>query len=99
MLEFIRHRRPYLSIYARTAGLRIECLGDTWAVFSPRSGDTVQVNTEAAAVLESLADGPMDDAEIVRVLAAASGTEPDGVAEKLSELWPQLVAVGFVDKA
>ena len=87
-----------MSIYARSVGLRIEALGDTWAVFSPRSGDSVQLNTEAAAVLETLADGPLDDRDVAHMLAAASGTDPDGVAEKLAELWPQLVAVGFVDK-
>ncbi|MCW5661993.1 MAG: HPr-rel-A system PqqD family peptide chaperone [Burkholderiaceae bacterium] len=78
--------------------MRIESLGDTWAVFSPRSGDTVQLNTEATAVLELLADGPLHDSEVVRMLAAVSGTEPAGIAAELSELWPQLVAVGFVDQ-
>jgi PqqD family protein of HPr-rel-A system len=87
-----------LSAYARSVGLRIEGLGDTWAVFSPISGDTVQLNTEAAAVLESLADGPLDDSDVARMLATASGTEPDTVAAQLAELWPQLVAVGLLYK-
>lgn len=82
--------------YARSEGLRLESLGETWAVFSPRSGDTLQLNTEAAAVLEVLAEGPFEMAEVTRQLAEASDTDVVRVAAQLDELWPQLIALGFV---
>lgn len=85
--------------YARSPGLRIESLGETWAVFCPRSGDTVQLNTEAAAVLEALADGPLDAEQVSRMMAVASGVEAAAISAQLAELWPQLLALGFVQAA
>jgi PqqD family protein of HPr-rel-A system len=84
--------------YARSPGLRLESLGDAWAAFSARSGDTLQLNNEAAAVLEVLAQGPLSLGELAESLAQASETDPALVVARLDELWPQLLSIGFVDE-
>lgn len=88
-----------MTRYSRRAGLRLESLGETWAAFSPSSGDTLQLNNEAAAVLECLADGPLDPDSIATLIGEASGTDPEQVAAQLDQLWPQLRSLGFVDPA
>lgn len=86
-----------MTTYARSAGLKVASLGDTWAIYSARSGDTVQLNNEAATVLEVLGDSELDDQSAAALIAEAAGVDTARVAEQLRDLWPQLVALGFVD--
>jgi PqqD family protein of HPr-rel-A system len=87
-----------LSTYARSAGLKVANLGDSWAVFCSRSGDTVQLNNEAAVVLEVLGESVLDERSVAAQIAEAAGVDVEQVAVQLSELWPQLLALGFVDE-
>jgi len=87
-----------LTRYARSHGLRLESLGDTWAAFSARSGDTLQLNNEAAAVLEVLAQGASSARDVAESLAQETSTDPELVAARLDELWPELLSLGFVDE-
>ena len=77
-------------------GLRLEVLADNWAAFSPASGDTLLLNTEAAAVLELLADGPMSAARVCECLVADTGAEAGEVEASLQLIWPQMLTAGFV---
>jgi PqqD family protein of HPr-rel-A system len=97
MLEFFRHRRAHLTIYARATGLKLASLGDTWVVFNDRSGETVQLNNEAAAVLEVLGESGLDELVVSALISKEAGVNATQVADQLVELWPQLVALGFVD--
>jgi PqqD family protein of HPr-rel-A system len=82
--------------YKLTDGVRVELLSQTWAAFSPISGDTLQLNTEAVAILEVLALGPMDTASVCRVLAHESGTDPAEVREAIQHAWDQLTIAGLI---
>lgn len=77
-------------------GVRLEPFDGVWAAFSPLSGETMLLNTEAAAVLELLASGPADAAQIAQALAEDSGTELKQVNEALRHVWDQLLATGLV---
>lgn len=87
-----------MTIYARATGLKMESLGDSWAVYSARSGDTVQLNNEAAAVVEMLGEAALDEKAIAALVAEEAGVDAQQVADQLRDLWPQLVALGFVDQ-
>lgn len=86
-----------MTIYARATGLKMESLGDSWAVYSARSGDTVQLNNEAAAVLEMIGESGLDGSAVTALISKEACVDAAQVAEQLVELWPQLVALGFVD--
>ncbi len=79
-----------------SAGLRIEPLGDSWAAYCARSGESLQLNTEAAAVLEVLAEGPQAADEVHRTLALDSHTPLDIVTERMRDVWSELLANGLV---
>lgn len=86
-----------MTTYARAAGLKLASLGDSWVVYCDRSGDTVQLNNEAAAVLEVIGESGLDEAAITALISKEAGVDAAQVADQLVELWPQLVALGFVD--
>ena len=79
-----------------SAGLRIEPLGDSWAAYCAQSGESLQLNTEAAAVLEVLAEGPRDADDVHRTLAQDSETPLAIVAERMGDVWSELLANGLV---
>ncbi|HMO47441.1 MAG TPA: HPr-rel-A system PqqD family peptide chaperone [Rubrivivax sp.] len=82
--------------YRLARGVRVEPLADTWAAFSALSGDTLQLNAEAAAVLELLAEGPMDDSAVCQVLAGDTQTDAAEVAQALSHVWDELLLAGLL---
>jgi PqqD family protein of HPr-rel-A system len=82
--------------YRLVSCARIEALTRTWAAYSPISGETLQLNTEAAAILELLAEGPMDEEAVCEALAIDSQTEPVRVAEALCHVWDQLIVAGLI---
>jgi hypothetical protein len=67
-----------------------------WAAFSPVSGESLLLNTEAAAMLEILGDGPVTVAGLVAVLASEIEVPLEEVASSVSRIWPQLFTAGFV---
>ncbi len=79
-----------------SAGLRIEPFGDSWAAYCARSGESLQLNTEAAAVLEVLAEGPQDADAVHRILASDSETPLEIVRERMHDVWSELLANGLV---
>jgi PqqD family protein of HPr-rel-A system len=82
--------------YARAPGVRVEPVGDSWAAFSPLSGETLLLNDEAAAILEVLeANGAIAADEVRRLLAADTGEASDVVAERLRDSWTHLETVGL----
>jgi len=84
-------------LYKLADGVRVEPLGGNWAAFSPLSGETQLLNTEASAVLELLADGAMGEAQIAQNLARESGNDPAEVGEALRHVWGQLLAAGLIE--
>lgn len=85
-----------MTVYTLTAGTRLEALDEGWFVFSALSGDTSQLNLEAAAVLELLADQPQDAASIAKTLAADMQMPAPEMATLLQDLWPQLLNLGLI---
>ena len=55
--------------YACVPGVATEPVGHLWAVFSPASGETLLLNDESASILEVLASGACDTAEVCAALA------------------------------
>jgi PqqD family protein of HPr-rel-A system len=86
-------------LYRLAEGVRTEPLDNAWASFSARSGETLLLNTEAAAILELLANGLVDEAEVARTLAADTDTDIVAVSEALRHIWDQLLAAGLVESA
>ena len=82
--------------YVCSPGLRIEPLGESWAVYCAQSGESLQLNTEAAAILEVLAEGPQDAEGVHRALAHDSQTPLDIVAERMRDVWSELLTNGLV---
>jgi PqqD family protein of HPr-rel-A system len=86
-------------IYRLAEGARIESLGNAWASFSALSGETLLLNTEAAAVLELLSSGAADSAEVALTLAADSDSDAVDVNEALRHIWDELLSAGLVEFA
>jgi PqqD family protein of HPr-rel-A system len=86
-------------IYRLAEGVRVEPLGNTWASFSSCSGETLLLNTEAAAVLELLSGGPADSSQIARTLAMDSETGVADVDEALRHVWDRLLSAGLIEPA
>jgi len=82
--------------YRLIDGVRVESIAATWAAFSPVSGETLQLNDEAAAILELLALGPLDSDVVRDTLAEETQTEPAKVGEAISHVWSQLILAGLV---
>jgi hypothetical protein len=82
--------------YSLAGGARVESLAETWAAFSPLSGDTLQLNTEAVAILELLAQGPMEDIAVCDALAGDTQSDVAEIAEAIRHVWAQLILAGLV---
>jgi hypothetical protein len=94
MLEFVLPCG--VSRYAVDASLRLEALGNGWVAYSPQSGETLVLNTEAAAVLEVLHEGSQDELGVACALAAQSEIPVELVCERLRDSWSELVSAGLI---
>ena len=83
--------------YILSQGTRFESLGDSWATYSRLSGETLLLNTEAAAVLECLAAGAADESEVAAALALDTGACAADVNEALHHVWEQLAGAGLIE--
>lgn len=83
-------------VYERARGLRVEPVGESWAAFSPLSGETLLLNDEAAAVLEILSDGPAQLNTVCAELARDSEVSAIEVQARLDESWEHFVRAGLV---
>jgi PqqD family protein of HPr-rel-A system len=77
--------------------MRLEVLDESWAVWSSLSGETLQLNPEAASVLELLIEGQADPAQIAATLAADIGLSTDEVVGSLDPIWRQLIDAGLIE--
>jgi PqqD family protein of HPr-rel-A system len=77
-------------------GVQLVPLEDTWAAYGALSGETLQLNTEAAAIIEHLQDGPRDVAAICEALASDTQTEAAAIDEALRHVWAELLAAGLI---
>ena len=77
-------------------GVRLKPLGEVWLAFSALSGETHRLNPEAAAVLDLLAAGPMDELHLCALLAAETGSDAEAIRATLNEVWPTLEAAGLI---
>jgi PqqD family protein of HPr-rel-A system len=80
-------------------GVRLKDFGETWSVFSPLSGQTLLLNTEAAALLEVLSEQPGDLARVCQTLAMHTGQDARTLADRCREVWPQLLDAGLIEPA
>lgn len=84
-------------VFTRAPGVLIEPVGDVWAAFSARSGETLLLNDEAAAILEVLTSrGRSHPDEVCRLLAADAGQPTADVSERLVDAWTQLTGAGLL---
>ncbi|NJN00400.1 MAG: HPr-rel-A system PqqD family peptide chaperone [Aquincola sp.] len=84
------------AVYARAPGLRVEPIGQGWAAFSPRSGETVLLNDEAAALLEVLADKPASLDTLCATVAHDTALTAPEIRSRVDESWQQFVHAGLV---
>jgi PqqD family protein of HPr-rel-A system len=84
--------------YSLGNGVRVESLSQTWVAFSPRSGDTLQLNDEAVAILELLASEPMDEGKVCKELAEDSHTDVAVISVAIRHAWEQLLQAGLVQR-
>jgi PqqD family protein of HPr-rel-A system len=85
-----------VSRYILGEGSRVEGLGGGWVAYSALSGETLVLNTEAAAVLEILSEGPQDELGVGRALAAQAGMPVERVCEHLQDGWSGLLSAGLI---
>jgi len=82
--------------FERCAGLLLAPIGEIWAAFSPLSGETVLLNDESAAILEVLADGPLDLRSICETLANDAGLNAAALYGPVQDSWQLLMDAGLV---
>ncbi len=85
-------------MYRLSPGVRLQPLQDTWAAWSPLSGETLQLNPEAAAVLELLAEGQHDPVQIASTLAEDTALPMQQIIDSLQPVWQQLCAAGLIER-
>lgn len=80
-------------------GVRYVDLGPVWAVYSPLSGQTLMLNTEAVAMLEVLREQPGDLAYVCSVLANEGQRDPVELEVLCRGVWQQLLDAGLLQPA
>lgn len=80
-------------------GVRFIDLGHMWAVYSPLSGQTLVLNTEAVAILEVLREQPGDLAHVCSVLANDGQHDPTALEALCRGVWQQLLDAGLLEPA
>jgi len=72
-------------------------LGTMWAAYSPLSGQTLMLNTEAVAILEILRERPGTLVEVCRVLASEGGHSAAELETLCRDAWSNLLEVGLLE--
>ncbi len=80
-------------------GVRMTELDDLWGAFSPLTGQTVLLNTEAVAILEVLREQPGDLAQVCQTLAMDTTLDATELMERCAHAWQQLLDSGLVEPA
>jgi PqqD family protein of HPr-rel-A system len=85
--------------YGAVSGVRIEPLGDVWAVFSPLSGQTHLINDGSLAVLDLLnACGVVTAAALADRLAESTGDARETVAAWTASALDSFVPAGLAHR-
>ena len=82
--------------FSRVVGLELVSLGEVWAAFSPASAETILLNNESAAILETLVDGDLDMLTITNVLSRDCGLSEVELLPIIQAHCPRLVESGFL---
>ncbi len=82
-----------------SAGVRVTDLGALWAVFSPLSGQTLFLNTEAVAILEILRERCCGFAEVCQTLSMDTGLSAEEMQDRCRHAWQQLLDAGLLEPA
>ena len=82
--------------FSRVAGLDLVSLGEVWAAFSPASAETILLNNESAAILETLVDGDLDMAAITKLLSRDCGLSEIELLPVIQAHCPRLIESGFL---
>lgn len=85
-----------MTLLSLVRSVRLEGLGDTWAAFSPASGDTLLLNIESAVVIELLERGDAEHDQLCAMLAADIDLPASEISARLEESWPRLIEAGLV---
>ena len=80
-------------------GVRVTELGDLWGAFSPLSGQTVLLNTEAVAMLEVMREQPGDLAQVCQTLAMDTDLGAPELKQRCAPAWQQLLDAGLLEPA
>jgi PqqD family protein of HPr-rel-A system len=81
----------------RVPGVALEPIGNTWAAFSPLSGETHLLNDSSAAMLECLSEERPKHVDVLCAeLAALSGMTTADVADICATSWSSLVQAGVI---
>lgn len=78
-------------------GVRLADLGEFWAVFSPRSGQTLLLNNEAVAILEVLREQAGDLAQVCQTLAMDTELSAHDLQERCGDVWQHLLDAGLLE--
>lgn len=81
------------------AGVCMIELGALWGAFSPLSGQTVLLNTEAVAILEVLREQPGDLPDVCQTLAMDTGLDAAELLQRSQGVWQQLLDAGLLEPA
>lgn len=79
-------------------GIAVEAIGEGWAAFSPLSGETVVLNNEAAAVLESLQQSAHSVGDVVAMIASDTGMAAGELVSLVDDAVSQLADAGLVER-
>lgn len=82
--------------FSRVAGLDLVPLGNIWAAFSPASAETILINNESAAILETLADGALDLSSMAKILSQDCGLSEVELLPIIQAHCPRLIESGFL---
>lgn len=80
-------------------GVRLTELGQLWSAFSPLSGQTVLLNTEAVAMLDVLRESPGDLPQVCQTLAMDTDLDASELEDRCRGVWQQLLDAGLLEPA
>jgi PqqD family protein of HPr-rel-A system len=99
LLDVDEDDHPVNRVMRTPVGVRLADLGELWSAFSPLSGQTVLLNTEAVAILELLRESPGNLAQVCQTLAMDTGLAADEMQQRCSGVWQELLDAGLLEAA
>ena len=81
---------------APSSALQVEPLGEAWVAYCARSGETLMLSNDSAAIIEVLRESAASADDVCRTLAAESGVNIDELQLRLSDAWAHLLDTGVI---